>query len=130
MQFVTIGTPRPGAGATQAREGLRMSEKFASWQPPEGVAFDQLLIAPDGRTFAVVSADSLEPIMEAAAQWSTISEAEVVPVLPAEVAVEASRRGLAWALQGSDWATQLSDALSEVRQRVAEATGGGAEASP
>ncbi len=130
MQFVIIGTPRSGAGAEQARESRRMSEKFASWQPPEGVAFDQLLIAPDGRAFAVVSADSLEPIVEAAAQWSTISEAEVVPVVSAEVGVEASRRGLEWALQGSDWAAQLSDALSDVRQRVAEATGGGAEASP
>lgn len=91
-----------GTGVAQARESLRILQKFANWEPPDGQRVAQTLMSPGGVTVVITSADSLESLIESTAAFSTIVEIEVMPVMPVEEGLEAYMRGLAWAIDGAD----------------------------
>ena len=96
MQYMVKGTPKTGS---TAEEVLRLSNKFStSWTPPAGFSLEGNWGCAGGVIFALVSADPYSALVEGMAQFSTIVDWEVYPVVSIEEFLPAQSAGLNWAL--------------------------------
>lgn len=84
MRFMCHGRLRPHLG----EEGqARAATVFRKWQPSKGVVIHFRYVAPTGHDFVLVETESVEDLIEAAANWFPFIDYEIHPVTEAEIGV-------------------------------------------
>jgi uncharacterized protein DUF3303 len=74
----------------------RIMQVFAKWKPPAGLEIKAHYGRSDGGGFLIVEANSVPPLIEANAVYSTWLDYEVTPIVEIGEAVPALDRAYAW----------------------------------
>jgi hypothetical protein len=94
MLFHVTQKPRAGYTHDDQKKALEM---WARWEPPKGFEVKSFFLAPDGRGFLVVDAETAEALYEAPAPWTVVYlDYDITPVVEVETGVELQQKGMAF----------------------------------
>ena len=94
MLFHTTISPKAGVTHEDAKKSLEM---WLRWKQPEGFEIKSFWLAPDGRGFLIVEAETAESAYEATGPWVNVNlDYDIVPIIEIEKAVPLMEKAIAF----------------------------------